>query len=115
LAVQEVWDEAALQEAVQRSGLHYKFISVPGAENGPGQIGAQGTPRVGLVTRLAVETVESLTAFPPQAVVNVPGIGPYTHFERPPMLATLRLKNGPVLHVITAHFKSKRPKFLKDA
>lgn len=115
LAVQEVWDEAALQEAVNRSGLRYKFVSVPGAENGLGQGGAQGTPRVGLVTRLAVEAVESLIDFPPQAVVNVPGLGPYTRFERPPLHATLRLKNGPCLHVITAHFKSKRPKFLSDA
>lgn len=115
LAVQEVWDETALQEAVNRSGLRYKFVSVPGAENGLGQGGAQGTPRVGLVTRLAVEAVESLIDFPPQAVVNVPGLGPYTRFERPPLHATLRLKNGPCLHVITAHFKSKRPKFLSDA
>jgi predicted extracellular nuclease len=114
LAVQEVWDEAALQEAIDRSGLRYKFLSVPGAENGAGQKGAQGTPRVGLVTRLAVEAVDSLVDFPPQAVVDVPGLGPYTRFDRPPMLATLRLKKGPHLHIITAHFKSKRPKFLSD-
>lgn len=114
VAVQEVWDEAALQEAVKRSGLRYRFVSVPGAENGPGQHGAQGTPRVGLITRLKVEAVDSLVDFPPQAVVDVPGIGPYTRFERPPLHATLRLKNGPALHVITAHFKSKRPKLLSD-
>jgi endonuclease/exonuclease/phosphatase family metal-dependent hydrolase len=114
LAVQEVWDEAALQEAVKLSGLRYKYVGVPGAENGPGQMGAQGTPRVGLVTRLAVESVESLVAFPDQAVVDVPGLGLYSRFERPPLHATLRLKNGPCLHVITAHFKSKRPKLLSD-
>ena len=114
LAVQEVWDEAALQEAVKRSGLRYKYVGVPGAENGPGQVGAQGTPRVGLVTRLAVESVESLVEFPPQAVIEVPGLGTYTRFERPPLHATLRLKNGPNLHIITAHFKSKRPKLLSD-
>jgi endonuclease/exonuclease/phosphatase family metal-dependent hydrolase len=115
LAVQEVWDEAALIEAVKRSGLRYKFISAPGAENGVGLAGAQGTPRVGLVTRLAVDAVESLVDFPPQAVVDIPGLGPYTRFDRPPMLATLKLKNGPNLHVITAHFKSKQPKLPKDA
>ena len=115
LAVQEVWDESALQAAVQQSGLRYKFIAAPGAENGGGRVGAQGTPRVGLVTRLAVEAVESLADFPPQAVVDIPGLGPYTRFERPPLHATLRLKNGPNLHVITAHFKSKQPKVLKDA
>jgi predicted extracellular nuclease len=58
--------------------------------------------------------VDSLVDFPPEAVVDVPGLGPYTRFERPPLHATLRLKNGPNLHIITAHFKSKRPKLLSD-
>ena len=33
LAVQEVWDEAALKGAIARSGMHYDFVAVPGAEN----------------------------------------------------------------------------------
>lgn len=115
IAVQEVWDELALRAAVARSGLQYGFVAVPGAENGPGQHGAQGTPRVGIVTRLKVESVQSLADFPTAAVVQVPGIGPHTRFERPPLLATLRLKHGQRLCVITAHLKSKRPKFLEDA
>lgn len=115
LVVQEVWDELALRAAVARSGLQYGFVSVPGAENGPGQHGAQGTPRVGLVTRLKVDTVQSLADFPAAAVVQVPGIGAHTRFERPPLLATLRMKHGQELAVITAHLKSKRPKFLQDA
>jgi len=115
LVVQEVWDELALRAAVARSGLQYGFVSVPGAENGPGQHGAQGTPRVGLVTRLKVESVQSLADFPTASVVQVPGIGAHTRFERPPLLATLRMKHGQELAVITAHLKSKRPKFLQDA
>ena len=115
LAVQEVWDELALRAAVARSGLQYSTVSVPGAENGPGQQGAQGTPRVGIVTRLKVEAIESITDFPTAAVVQVPGIGPHTRFERPPLLATLRLKHGQEVAVITAHLKSKRPKYLQDA
>lgn len=114
LAVQEVWDELALRSAVAHSGLQYGFVAVPGAENGPGQHGAQGTPCVGLVTRLRVESVSSLADFPAAAVVDVPGIGPHTRFERPPLLATLRMKHGQELAVITAHLKSKRPKFLQD-
>jgi endonuclease/exonuclease/phosphatase family metal-dependent hydrolase len=114
LAVQEVWDEEALREAVTRSGLKYGFVRVPGAENGPGLPGAQGTPRVGFVTRLPVESVESLTGFPEAAVVNIPGLGAHDRFERPPMLLTLRLKHGQPVGVITAHLKSKRPKYLKD-
>lgn len=115
LAVQEVWDEVALRAAVARSGLQYGFVGVPGAENGPGQHGAQGTPRVGLVTRLKVDSVESLPDFPAAAVVQVPGLGVHARFERPPLLATLRMKHGQSVAVLTAHFKSKRPKFLQDA
>ncbi|OOG79766.1 endonuclease [Hydrogenophaga sp. A37] len=115
LVVQEVWDELALRAAVARSGLQYSTVSVPGAENGPGQSGAQGTPRVGIVTRLKVESIQSITDFPAAAVVQVPGIGPHTRFERPPLLATLRMKHGQEVAVITAHLKSKRPKYLQDA
>ncbi|MFP8777406.1 endonuclease/exonuclease/phosphatase family protein [Hydrogenophaga sp. RWCD_12] len=115
LAVQEVWDELALRAAVSRSGLQYGTVLVPGAENGPGQHGAQGTPRVGMVTRLKVESVQSITDFPAAAVVQVPGLGPHTRFERPPLLATLRMKHGQEIAVITAHLKSKRPKYLQDA
>lgn len=115
VAVQEIWDEAALKGAVGRSGLRYDTVTVPGAGNGPGETGAQGTPRVGLVSRLKVESVESLHAFPDACVVQVPGLGAHTRFERPPLLALLRLKHGQPLHVITAHLKSKRPKFLQDA
>lgn len=115
LAVQEVWDEVALRAAVARSGLQYGFVGVPGAENGPGQHGAQGTPRVGIVTRLKVESVQSLADFPTAAVVQVPGLGAHTRFERAPLLATLRMKHGQEVAVITAHLKSKRPKFLQDA
>ena len=115
LAVQEVWDELALRAAVARSGLQYGTVLVPGAENGPGQSGAQGTPRVGLVTRLKLESVQSITDFPAAAIVQVPGLGAHTRFERPPLLATMRMKHGQEIAVITAHLKSKRPKYLQDA
>ena len=115
IAVQEVWDEVALRAAVARSGLQYSSVVVPGAENGSGQIGAQGTPRVGIVTRLKLESVESIVNFPAAAVVQVPGLGAHTRFERPPLVATLRMKHGQPVCVITAHLKSKRPKYLEDA
>jgi len=115
LAVQEVWDEAALKDAVAASGLRYDTVIVPGAENSPTLMGAQGTPRVGIVTRIRVESTRSIVDFPPGFAVEVPGLGPYTRFERPPLLATLRMKHGQPVNVITAHLKSKRPKFLQDA
>jgi predicted extracellular nuclease len=47
--------------------------------------------------------------------VQVPELGEHNKFERPVLVATLRMKHGQRLHVITAHLKSKRPKFLQDA
>lgn len=118
LAVQEVWDDAAFKGAIGRSGLRYDFIAVPGAENGgppPGGAGAQGTPRVGIATRLKVDALQSFAEFPPGFQVQVPGLGVHTRFERPPLVATVRMKHGQTLNVLTAHLKSKRPKFLQDA
>ncbi|MDM0040835.1 endonuclease/exonuclease/phosphatase family protein [Variovorax sp. J22G21] len=115
LAVQEVWDEAALKDAIAASGVRYDFVSVPGAENTPPAQGARGTPRVGFATRLKVDDVQSFTEFAPGFGVEVPGLGAHTRFERPPMLITLRMKHGQPVHVLTVHLKSKRPKFLQDA
>lgn len=115
LAVQEVWDEDAFKTALARSGLRYDFVAVPGAENNATtHDGAHGTPRVGIATRLAVETLKSFTDFPSGFQVDVPGLGVHARFERPPLVATLRMKHGQTLNVITAHLKSKRPKFLQD-
>ena len=110
LGFQEVWDEAALKAAVARSGLHYLHVAAPGAE-----AGAQGTPRVGLASRLAVEAVESIVDFAPREQVQVPEIGVHTRFERPVLHARLRTKQGQLLHVLVVHLKSKRPKYLQDA
>ncbi len=114
LAVQEVWDEAAIQGAVARSGLRYNTVAVPGAENDEKNNGAQNTPRVGIVTRLEVEKLESFSAFPASLRIQIPGVGEHAKFERPPLLATLRMKHGQVIHMLTAHMKSKRPKFLQN-
>lgn len=115
VAVQEVWDEAALKAAVHRSGLRNGVVAVPGAENHDGAVGAQGTPRVGLITRLRVESLQSHQEFPATCCVQVPGLGAHTRFERPVLSARLRTRSGRELQVITAHLKSKRPKFLQDA
>jgi predicted extracellular nuclease len=114
LAVQEVWDEAALKAAVNRSQLRYNTVVVPGAENDDKNNGAVNTPRVGIVTRLEVEKIESIAQFPQGMSVQVPDLGEHNKFERPVLLATLRMKHGLRLLVLTAHLKSKRPKFLQD-
>jgi endonuclease/exonuclease/phosphatase family metal-dependent hydrolase len=115
LTVQEVWDDAALKAAVHHSGLRYSTIVVPGAENDDKNNGALHTPRVGIITRLDVDNLQSISQFPDNMRIQVPELGEYAKFERPPLLASLRLKHGQRIHVLTAHLKSKRPKFLQDA
>ena len=107
---QEVWHEAALKAAVARSGLRMAAVLAPGAEQG-----AVGTPRLGLATRLEVESVRSLVDFATAEQVQVPGLGLHARFERPVLHARLRTRNGTALHVLVVHLKSKRPKYLQDA
>jgi endonuclease/exonuclease/phosphatase family metal-dependent hydrolase len=110
VALQEVWDESALREAVAASGLRYGHVGAPGAEQG-----AQGTPRVGLATRWPVLDVRLHAEFAPQQVVAVPELGPHGAFERPVLEALLSMpgERGP-LRVLIVHLKSKRPKFLQN-
>jgi endonuclease/exonuclease/phosphatase family metal-dependent hydrolase len=115
LTVQEVWDDAALKAAVHHSGLRYSTVVVPGAENDDKNNGAVHTPRVGIITRLDVDNIQSISQFPDNMRIQVPELGEYAKFERPPLLASLRMKHGQRIHVLTAHLKSKRPKFLQDA
>ena len=109
LGVQEVWDEAALKAAVASARLHHAAVHVPGAESG-----ASGTPRVGLVTRLAVLELQSIADFAPEEAVQLPEAGTITRFERPVLRAQLRTAQGSPLHVLVVHLKSKRPKYLQD-
>lgn len=109
IACQEVWDETALRATVASSRLRYQTIMAPGAETG-----ATGTPRNGLITRLQLESLETLYEFPSGMSVPVPELGDHGRFERPILNARLRNKQGQLLHVLVAHLKSKRPKFLQD-
>jgi endonuclease/exonuclease/phosphatase family metal-dependent hydrolase len=111
IAFQEVWDEAALHDAIAASGLRYPHVSAPGAEQG-----AQGTPRVGLASRCRVIEMTSHQAFAPAQVVPVPELGEHRAFERPVLEALIELpgERG-TLRALVAHLKSKRPKFLQDA
>lgn len=107
---EEVWDESALFDAVTASGLHYAHVTVPGAEQG-----AQGTPKVGLATRLKLSSCDSLVRFPQGMALDVPELGTIERFERPVLHATLHTRKGTEIHLLVVHLKSKRPKFLVDA
>lgn len=117
IGFQEVWDEAALRTAVAASGLRYPTVLALGAENAgppPGQGGAQGTPRLGLATRLTLESAQAEADFPEGLAVEVPGLGLHSRFERPPLHVVLSTKAGLRVQVMVVHLKSKRPKFLQD-
>jgi endonuclease/exonuclease/phosphatase family metal-dependent hydrolase len=111
IALQEVWDEAALRDAVVESGLRYAHVIAPGAEQG-----AQGTPRVALVARWPLVQWRSQREFAPGEGVDVPELGTHAAFERPVLEAVLEMpgNRGP-MRVLVVHLKSKRPKFLQDA
>jgi endonuclease/exonuclease/phosphatase family metal-dependent hydrolase len=111
IALQEVWDEAALRDVVAASGLRYTHVSAPGAEQA-----AVGTPRVALVARWPVASVQSHHAFAAPQVVPVPELGVHAAFERPVLEALLEMPGGRgTMRVLVAHLKSKRPKFLLNA
>lgn len=107
---EEIWDESALRGAVAASGLNYRRVLVPGAEKG-----AEGTPRVGLATRLDIASHVSLTEFPPGMSLQIPDVGDCTRFERPVLQASLTTRQGQAFVLLVVHLKSKRPKFLLDA
>lgn len=107
IAFQEIWDEAALRDAVAASGLRYPQVSAPGAEQG-----AAGTPRLALATRWPVVNRQSHREFDAKQVVVVPELGEHRAFERPILEALLEMPGGRgTMRVLVAHPKSKRPKF----
>jgi endonuclease/exonuclease/phosphatase family metal-dependent hydrolase len=108
VAFQEVWDEAALRDAIAASGLRYPHVGAPGAEQG-----ALGTPCVALASRWPVVEVMSHRDFEPAQFVPVPELGEHRAFERPILEALLEMPGGRgTMRVLVAHLKSKRPKFL---
>jgi endonuclease/exonuclease/phosphatase family metal-dependent hydrolase len=90
-------------------------VVAPGADDAGGGPGAQGTPRVGLISRLPIDELRSIADFGPGEAVAVPELGTHARFERPVLHAVLHTRFLPRLHVLVVHLKSKRPKFLQDA
>ena len=48
-----------------------------------------------------------------EATIDIPDIGPYRQFKRPPLLVRVEAYGQPIT-IITAHLKSKRAFFLRD-
>ncbi|PNK60007.1 endonuclease/exonuclease/phosphatase family protein [Psychrobacter sp. FDAARGOS_221] len=117
-ALQEVWDEQALQDLAVKLGFERSQVLAPMASNDPSSQltqgkGAQGTPALGIISKFEVIEWQQLTDFDPLAVVDVPDQGLYRAFNRPPLSVTLDVYGQPIT-VVTAHLKSKRPHYLRD-
>jgi len=118
IAVQEVWDSDALEALAVSLGFKPKHAVIPLASNDSTNtytkgIGAQNTPAVGIISRFEQLESSLLEDIAPKAIIDVPDIGPYKRFNRPPLVLRIDAYGQPIT-VITAHLKSKRAFFLRD-
>ena len=118
IAVQEVWDSHALEALAVALGFEPEHVVIPLASNDKASPytqgkGAQHTPAVGIITRF--EQLEStlLEQIEPKAVIDIPDIGLYQRFNRPPLVLRVNAFGQPIT-IVTAHLKSKRAFFLRD-
>ena len=118
IAVQEVWDSQALEALAVGLGFKPEHVVIPLASNDKASPytqgkGAQHTPAVGIITRF--EQLEStlLEQVEPKAVIDIPDIGLYQRFNRPPLVLRVNAFGQPIT-IVTAHLKSKRAFFLRD-
>ena len=121
VGIQEVWFEDALKDVAARSsffksGAHVVAPGATLADNLDGKVARR--PRLGLISRFPVKSVEVFARFPPTAdltiplrtdtgaVANIPIA--IAHFQRPPLRAVVDV-DGLELVVYVAHLKSKGP------
>ena len=118
IAVQEVWDSQALVEVAIALGFKPEHVVIPLASNDPNSPhtqgrGAQKTPAVGIITRFEQLESSLLEVIADKAIIDIPDIGPYRRFNRPPLVLRVNAFGQPIT-IITAHLKSKRAFFLRD-
>lgn len=118
IAVQEVWDSNALEALAVSLGFKPEHVVIPLASNDNASPytqgkGAQKTPAVGFISRFEQLETSLLEQVEPKAVIDVPDIGPYQRFNRPPLVLRVNAYGQPIT-IITAHLKSKRAFFLRD-
>ncbi|MGE6245067.1 endonuclease/exonuclease/phosphatase family protein [Psychrobacter proteolyticus] len=118
IAVQEVWDSNALEALAVSLGFKPEHAVIPLASNDNASIytkgmGAQNTPAVGIISRFEQLETSLLEDITPKAIIDVPDIGPYQRFNRPPLVLRVDAYGQPIT-IITAHLKSKRAFFLRD-
>ncbi|WP_286798164.1 endonuclease/exonuclease/phosphatase family protein [Psychrobacter sp. UBA6291] len=118
IAVQEVWDSQALEALAVGLGFKPEHVVIPLASNDKASPytqgkGAQYTPAVGIITRFEQLENTLLEQVEPKAVIDIPDIGLYQRFNRPPLVLRVNAFGQPIT-IVTAHLKSKRAFFLRD-
>ncbi|MGP9687664.1 endonuclease/exonuclease/phosphatase family protein [Psychrobacter sp. AOP22-C1-C5] len=118
IAVQEVWDSDALEALAMSLGFEHNHVVAPLASNHSTSLytqgkGAQGTPAVGIISRFEQLECSLLEEIAPKAVIDIPDVGLYKRFNRPPLLLRVNAYGQPIT-IVTAHLKSKRASFLRD-
>ena len=118
IAVQEVWDSHALEALAVALGFKPEHVVIPLASNDKASPytqgkGAQHTPAVGIITRFEQLENTLLEQVEPKAVIDIPDIGLYQRFNRPPLVLRVNAFGQPIT-IVTAHLKSKRAFFLRD-
>ena len=118
IAVQEVWDSQALVAVAEGLGFRPEHVMIPLASNDVSSPytqgrGAQKTPAVGIISRFEQLESSLLEVVADKAVIDVPDVGPYRRFVRPPLVLRVNAHGQPIT-IITAHLKSKRAFFLRD-
>ena len=118
IAVQEVWDSNAIEEVAVSLGFKPEHVVIPLASNDTNSSytqgrGAQKTPAVGIISRFEQLESSLLEEVVHDAVIDIPDVGPYRRFNRPPLLLRVNVFGQPIT-IVTAHLKSKRAYFLRD-
>ena len=118
IAVQEVWDSQALEELAVSLGFEPKHVVAPLASNDSASAytqgrGAQNTPAVGIISRFEQLECSLLEDILPKAAIDIPDIGLYKRFNRPPLMLRVNAYGQPIT-IVTTHLKSKRAFFLRD-
>jgi len=101
VSFQEVFHYEAIEELYRSSGIYPDAHLIAPIVN-------EAKPNVALISRLPVESWESIRNFPEDCCT-----AEISEFRRPPLHVILKLPDARRLHILAVHLKSKRPLFLE--
>jgi predicted extracellular nuclease len=106
---QEVWQQQALQDAIDQSEFLKDAKIVIAKEQ-------SNTPSVAIASRFPVISHEAIADFPEAALLNIEGEElALKQFSRPVLCVRVELREGVECTFVVAHLKSKRPDLAEGA